>query len=432
MNHRSCHRIAPAVCGALAVFGTTAGAVTLEAETRATVVREAALEIEQRYFDKEIAARTSNELLENLEEGRYDQHDTALELAAALTEELSPIDRHFSVSWRPETDEAKAPGSPEDPWEKRSRRKNFGFEQLERLPGNVGYLDLRFFDASDSARETAAAAMSFLASADAIIVDLRQNGGGAPEMVQLLCSHFFGPEPVHLNSLYWREGDVTNEFWTLKELDGPRMPEVPLFVLISPRTASGAEEFAYNMQTRKRATLIGETTYGAANPGDSFPLGHGFRLFVSTGTAINPVTGKNWEETGVAPDVNVPPADALPFARRLALQAVRKIADSPTWKREIDWALAALTAVAEPVHLKGSDLRQYTGQYGTREIRQEGSALSYQRGRRQKQMMIPIDEDLFILAGIDGTRIGFERDDGRIVSLLEMWDDGGQRALARN
>lgn len=434
MRHRLSHAAALVAFVALASYrtDTKAEAGAVDAETRAKVVQEAATLIEQKYFDKEVAARTSKELLAKLEQGRYEPYDKALSLAAALTEDLSPVDRHFRVSWRDSGASTETAGSVEDPWEKRSRRRNFGFEQLRRLPGNIGYLDLRFFDAPDQARETAAAAMSFLARADAIIIDLRQNGGGEPEMVQLLCSHFFGPEPVHLNSLYWREGDVTNEFWTLTELDGPRMPELPLFVLIGARTGSGAEEFAYNMQTRKRATLIGETTYGAANPGDQFPLGHGFSLFVSTGTAINPVTGKNWEEIGVRPDVEVPAAGALPFAQRLALQAVQKTADSPTWKRELDWALVELTAGTEPVRLERSTVRQYPGQYGTRQIRQEGNGLSYQRGRRQKRMMIPVDQDLFVLDGISGTRIAFEREDGRIVRLLEMWDDGGKRAIPRD
>lgn len=433
MSHKV-PRIA-ALFAALAVVspgtGTHAEVTSLDPSTRTNIVQKAAALIEQQYFDEAIGAKTAEALLAKLQQGRYDEYGSALALAGALTEDLSAIDRHFRASWRDAASRSEAADNDEDPWEKRARRRNFGFEQVRRLPGNIGYLDLRFFDASDVARQTAVAAMTLLASAHAIIIDLRQNGGGAPEMVQFLCSYFFGPDPVHLNSLYWRAGEVTKEFWTLPELSGSRMPDMPLFVLIGPRTASAAEEFAYNMQARKRATLIGEASYGAANPGEQFPLGHGFSLFVSTGTAINPVTGKNWEEVGVRPDFKIPTADALAFTRRLALQAVQQIADSPTWKRELDWALVALTASTQPVRIEGS-LQQYAGQYGTRKIRPEGAGLEFQHGRRQKRTMTPIDHDLFILDGIEGLRIAFERKDGRIVGFLEMWDDGSKRVNPRD
>jgi tetratricopeptide (TPR) repeat protein len=200
------------------------------------------------------------------------------------------------------------------------RAENYGFERVERLEGNVGYLKFNYFGPIDRVRETAAAAMRMLAGADAIIFDLRENGGGSPETVRFICSYLFG-ERTHLNSLYWREGDRTEEFWTLEDLPSERMPDVPVFVLTSNRTFSGAEEFAYNLRTRDRATLVGETTGGGANPGGGYPLPGGLMIFVPEGRAINPVTGTNWEGVGVVPHVEAPAAQALDVALPLAREA---------------------------------------------------------------------------------------------------------------
>ena len=142
-------------------------------------------------------------------------------------------------------------------------------------------------------------------------------------MVQYLCSYFF-KEKTHLNSLYWRRGDQTQEFWTLDQVNGDKMPDVPLYVLTSNYTFSGAEEFSYNMQTRKRATLVGETTGGGANPGDMFPLNEKLAVFIPTGRAINPVTKTNWEGTGVVPEVKTSADNALDKALELATPAAKE------------------------------------------------------------------------------------------------------------
>jgi C-terminal processing protease CtpA/Prc len=166
--------------------------------------------------------------------------------------------------------------------------------------------------------------MGFLANTDALIVDLRRNGGGRPEMVALLSSYLFD-ERTHLNDLYWREGNRTDEFWTNATVAGPRYGgKKPVFVLTSKRTFSGAEEFAYNLKALKRATIVGETSGGGAHPGDMQKIADGFAMFVPTGRAINPVTKTNWEGVGVEPDVVVPADQALDKAKELAAAALKR------------------------------------------------------------------------------------------------------------
>jgi C-terminal processing protease CtpA/Prc len=170
---------------------------------------------------------------------------------------------------------------------------------------------------------TATAAMNFLASSDALIVDLRQNGGGEPAMVALICSYLFD-QPTHLNDLYERKGDTTAQYWTLPYVPGKRLAGKPVFVLTSSRTFSGAEEFTYNLKNLKRATIVGETTGGGAHPVSGHKIDEHFSIGVPFARAINPISKTNWEGAGVEPDVKAPGAEALDVAKKLAMEAVRK------------------------------------------------------------------------------------------------------------
>lgn len=300
---------------------------SIDAAKRAEIVETLAREVEDRYCQPEVALKIAAHLRAELKAGRFDDCANRLTLAPKLTTALRAVndDRHFAVYGVPEgrVDEER-----DDPLRSsvrrldESRARNHGFARVEVLDGNIGLLELNAFADFAPARETAAAAMRLLAGVDALIVDLRGNGGGSPEMVQFLCSYFFG-ERTHLNSLVIRrpEGEVVREFWTLDELPGPRLVDVPLYVLTSGRTGSAAEEFSYNVQSRDRAILVGQTTAGAANPGGTVPIDERLVAFISDGQARNPITGTNWEGVGVVPEVEVPVPDALDKALVLARAA---------------------------------------------------------------------------------------------------------------
>ncbi len=255
-------------------------------------------------------------------------------LARALTEECQAIthDKHLRVSH-----EVAGPGarmrSPFAMDGEAARRawtqRNNGYERVERMQGNVGYLEVRGFAPEALSNPTAAAAMAFLQDTDALVIDLRRNGGGEPEAVRFLCSYFFGPEPVHLNTLVNRELKSSDEYWTLRELPGRRYLDKPIFVLVGARTFSGAEECAYNLQSLKRATIVGQTTGGGAHPVDRRSLGQGFSVMLPIARAENPVTKTNWEGVGVKPDADTAEDAALEEAWALALEDIAEREKDP-------------------------------------------------------------------------------------------------------
>lgn len=278
------------------------------------------------YVFPEVAKLTEEHLMAQLNEGYFDQFTDDETFAKALTESVQSVnkDKHMRIRVnRPYVAEAN---SPERMIEERldridrTRRYNSGFNTVKVLDGNVGYLDLRGFAGLGSGKAVADAYMKLMSNCDAIIIDLSKNGGGNPDMVQYLCSYFFDKELL-LNSLYWREGDRTQEFWTLDEVGGIKMPDVPLFVITSSRTFSGAEEFSYNMQTQKRATLIGQTSGGGANPGGTMRINDNLSVFIPTGKAINPITKTNWEGVGVIPEVETTVEGTIDKAHELAKEA---------------------------------------------------------------------------------------------------------------
>jgi C-terminal processing protease CtpA/Prc len=227
---------------------------------------------------------------------------------------------NYSAGVLPEGEPGEGPEDQAE-YRKRMERINCGFETAERLSGNIGYLKFNMFADPKVCGATAAAAMNFLENVDAIIFDVRSNGGGEPSMVALLTSYLFGSEPVHLNDLWNRKTNMTQQYWTLPYVPGKRLEGKPVFVLTSKRTFSGAEEFSYNLKNLKRATLVGETTGGGAHPVSDHRIDDHFMIGVPFARAINPISKTNWEGKGVEPDVKVPAQDALETARKLAAQA---------------------------------------------------------------------------------------------------------------
>jgi C-terminal processing protease CtpA/Prc len=239
-----------------------------------------------------------------------------------LTKDLRAVshDKHLGVNFSPvklPPDLQKPSADEEAEFRRMLERTNCEFQKLEVLPRNIGYLKFNAFANPTICGPTVVAAMNFLAHVDAVIFDLRENGGGDPKMVAMLSSYLFD-KPTHLNDLYNRQEDFTQQYWTLPYVPGTTLADKPVFVLTSKSTFSGAEEFTYNLKNLKRATIVGETTGGGAHPVSGHRIDDHFAIGVPFARAVNPISKTNWEGTGVEPDVRVSAAEALQKAEDLA------------------------------------------------------------------------------------------------------------------
>jgi hypothetical protein len=424
-------------------------------EPRSAVTRIAE-RIEAEYFDPRLAKRIADELRAEVAEGRFDDVEDPRELAAVMSQRLRHHDAHFVVVWSPPSPPAPAvgPGAARAPAADpgAAARGNHGFRRVEVLPGNVGILELTSFahfepqareapappptpaspePLAGSAREVADAALALLARTQALIVDLRECGGGSPAMVGYLIGHFVAEDADVYNTFESRGADQSER--PTVPIVAPRRVHLPLYVLVSGRTGSGAESFAYTLQAARRATIVGERTAGAANPGDFHPVGDGLSVFVSGGRPVNPITQGNWEGDGVRPDRVVPATDAEHAAYELALETALVGASEGPAALETRWVLEALRAGRDAAPLGEDERRRLAGMYGSRQIAIVGGGLAYQHERRPPRRLLRIEGDTFALEGAPFTRLDFVRgSDGVVVALVVRQVTGDAARFARS
>ena len=236
----------------------------LTAEERSEVVDSISSILNRAYVFADVGEKIANHLRQKAMDGSYESISDPNQFAQLLTDDVRAIndDRHLRVGFSPEMiAERRNTVSPEDSiaFVERQRRNgqlsNHGFREVRVLEGNIGYLNLSgFYHVDEFSGATAEAAMNFLSNTDALIIDLRANGGGSPSMIQLITSYLYDSERVHLNNFYSRIEDDITQTWTLPYVPGKRRPDVDVYVLTSNRTFSAAEEFSYNLLNLKRAT----------------------------------------------------------------------------------------------------------------------------------------------------------------------------------
>jgi hypothetical protein len=303
--------------------GGSVASFRIDAATRKRVIDGAIVQLDSHYVFPEVATKMAESLRARHARGEYERVTNGISFASLLTEHLQAVsrDKHLRVNFSPSRVPDRRPAGPPDSAARERYRKqmatvNCGFVKAEHLPGNVGYLKFNFFADPEVCGPTASAAMNFLANTDALIIDLRENGGGSPDMVAYVTSYLF-TKRTHLNDLWTRRTNETKEHWT-RDVPGMRFGDQrPVYVLTSRRTFSGAEEFSYNLKNLKRAVIVGETTGGGAHPVSGHKIDEHFTIGVPFARAINPISKTNWEGTGVEPDVKVQAGEALEVARRM-------------------------------------------------------------------------------------------------------------------
>lgn len=300
----------------------------IDAATRAKVIDGAVAALNETYVFPETAKKMEEAVRTHQQKGDYEAISDGDDFAKRLTDDFQAIshDKHlrvmFSPAALPDFDNQKPDPKREAEERKEMERMNCGFKRAEILEGNIGYLKFDFFADPSICGPTVVAAMNFLANVDAVIFDLRENGGGDPKMVAFVSSYLFA-ERTHLNDLWTRKGDVTEQYWTDPYVPGKRLDGKPAFVLTSKDTFSGGEEFTNNLKVLKRATIVGETTGGGAHPVRSHRITEHFGVGVPFARAINPITHTNWEGSGVAPDEKVDASQALEVAIKMATERIK-------------------------------------------------------------------------------------------------------------
>ena len=415
---------------------------TLAAGEQSVTIDSLIRSLEENYVFPQMAKEVGQHLRQKQKAGAFNGLTEPVAFADRLTEEIQFItnDKHLRVRFDPEgaarmraSAEEEEDDGPNPEWIKHMARDNYGFQEVKILEGNIGYLDLRGFLPAAYAGETAAAAMNMLSNADAIIFDLRQNGGGDPGMIQLLTSYLYkAGRDVHLNNFYHRHSNDTSQTWTLPYVPGKRNPDAEVFVLTSNHTFSAAEEFTYNLKNLERATIVGETTGGGAHPGGMAPIASRFVAFIPDGRAINPITHTNWEGTGVSPHISVEKEKALDVAHLMALEKLAEKAGSEEDKRYFEWFAHYLKARNNPPALSEAQLQACAGNFGARNLIFEGGKLYYQRNGRARMALQPMSPTSFALQSDPGLRFSVEVENGKAVALLVESIDGWKERTERS
>ncbi len=243
------------------------------------------------------------------------------------------------------------------------KENNYAFTKVEILPGNIGYFTFNVFvDDVKSAKSTISSALKFLSNTSAIIIDLRDNYGGSPDMVSQIESYFFNVK-THMNDLINRSAKDTTFFYAdPKKADSLNLL-MPLYILTSHNTFSGAEDFSYGMQKANRAIIVGEPTGGGAHPQKPFSAGQGFVISIPYARSLSPVTNTDWEGTGVIPDVKANAQKALLTAQQLILEKKMLTAKSEKDKYKSEFYLYTLLLKNETINPSLKLLSQFSGTY---------------------------------------------------------------------
>lgn len=283
--------------------------------------------IKKYYIFEDVAHQLSEKLKSEIALKTFDTL-TDQDFAKSLTSYLTQYgnDLHFNVLYRPSQEEQKTVNEKEllQEYDAINKQWNYGFEKVARLDGNIGYIEYTGFpEGNKSAQQILDATMNFVSNTNALIIDLRNNQGGDGKMVELFLSYFFDKK-IKLSEIYTRYNDKTIKSYTMQKVNGKKYLDKPVYILVNNKTISAAEALAYNLQQNKIAKIIGDKTYGAANPVKAFFIGNKYHLFIPISIEKNAITNTNWEHTGIDADIKISSEKASIKAQIIALENLLK------------------------------------------------------------------------------------------------------------
>jgi hypothetical protein len=295
--------------------------------------------IQEKYFDTSAIPGIEAALTAAEQQGAYAGATGLKDLSARLNKTLDQAihDKHLFVS--PSELPAATATEPTLPRAERARLDNYGMKRAEILDGNVGYLQITAFYRKNEGAETLQAAMDFVAHSDALILDFRNNGGGSPDTAIQLLSYFFKDPSLPLFSIDGRSGEP--QIYNAQAAGVTYRDESrPLYVLVSGSTWSAGEAVPFILQERRRATIVGQKTAGAANPAGPWPINSSLTITIPFGRIKSAVKGSNWDGVGVIPDIATPPDKALAVAYTDALDRLMNSTTDAARKKLLSRALS--------------------------------------------------------------------------------------------
>lgn len=404
--------------------GQSAAPVRLSAAEQTSALQVIQSAFREQYVFEQMRPAIVERLQAAQASGRYAVAEPAV-FAERVTEDLRQVthDKHLALTFDPAGYAAALTEDGEEGqdayWRRLALRNHHGLGEMKVLGGNLRYLKIDgFFWLDDATGPAYDGAMRFLADGDAIVIDIRGNGGGSHQAVRYLVSHFLRAGTLEMTFLEGSEAPEQSR--ALDYLPAGRLLGKPLYVLIDVGAASAAEAFAYDVQQFKLGELVGEKTVGAANNNRYVAVVPGFVLSISYGRPVHPVSGKNWEGEGVEPTVAAPSARALEVAQALALQ---RLAEQPNVaaqdRAEYQWAKVAVDARLDPVRIVPARMKSLAGRYGNIEVTWRDDALWLNRPDRPTARLMPLTADgLFALHDNDRVRV-------RLTDrAMELWRVG--------
>jgi len=362
-------------------------------------------------------------LLRKNEQGGYSEIKDQSLFLRTLSSDIRAFtkDKHIRIHYIPQSKKNRgrythsilAPSLPD------KEALNFYFRKIEWLNGNIGYFRFDVFADTAIAGKKAAAAMEFFSNCNAVIIDLRYNGGGEGTMIRYLSGYFL-KEPTLLLTMHFTRQDSVFESWSYP-IDHTQYPkDQELYILTSSFTASAAEGFTYALKTLARATVIGETTSGAAHWVDYFFYPEmNMEIKLPVASPMSPITGTNWEKTGIQPDIVVPEYSALEQAHLMALESARSRAEDSMKIRDLDWHIAIAREKLKNEVVSGSDLAEYAGEFEMLTFLNKNGHLFWHQGKDTEYILVPLSRDHFMFHDTNDYIIKFIRDTGGNVAGFE-------------
>lgn len=398
------------------------GVTVLTPEAQAKVLKSLGEKLSKHYVYAGRAQAIGDGLARKWADGSYRDATQPDAFAQALSSDLvkATDDQHFVVSYQPATPN-EALFETDD--EAVARRGNFGFERLEVLPGNVGYMRFDYFPDPEPAYPLLQSALKFVENTDALIIDLRYNNGGYLETAQFIASHLFSVDKDQALFRYFYNDDgetIRRSQWVLAAIPGRRRPDVPVYVLTSSTSFSAAEWMAFSLQELRRATVIGQTTTGAAHPVERFRIDDDFVIQIPIGKIFGPVSGRDFQGKGVEPDHTVAAHRALDLAYEMALV---QLAESNSGS-DATWHLTAARARSVDPGEIARDVQAILGSYDGRTFTLEDGVLIYRWRERYSLALTPIGGGLFAVEGTDDYRFRLVFENGKVAGIERVFRDG--------